>query len=76
MSPERPDRVHVTDDEGNRSAFITTGLQRYSKVSLPPSIFDVEGTRRLAIVTCGGPIMEIDGERQHRDTVVLTAVPA
>lgn len=68
--------VYVTDDEGRRSTFVTSGLQRYSKVSLPRSVFDVEGERRLAVVTCGGPIMTIDGERHYRDNVVLTAVPA
>lgn len=68
--------VYVTDEDGRRSTFVTTGLQRYSKVSLPRSVFDVEGARQLAIVTCGGPIMTIDGERHYRDNVVLTAVPA
>lgn len=68
--------VYVTDDEGNRSSFVTDGLQSYSKVSLPRSIFDVEGPRRLAVVTCGGPIMEVDGQRHYRDNVVLTAAPA
>lgn len=68
--------VYVTDDRGRRSAFVTTGLQRYSKVSLPRSIFDVEGTRQLAVVTCGGPIMEKGGERHYRDNIVLTASPA
>lgn len=68
--------VYVTDEDGKRSSFVTTGLQRYSKVSLPRSIFDVEGTRQLVVVTCGGPIMEIDGERHYRDNVVLTAAPA
>lgn len=68
--------VYVTDEQGKRSAFVTTGLKSYSKVALPRSIFDVEGTRQLAVVTCGGPIMEQGGERHYRDNIVLTASPA
>ena len=68
--------VHVTDGAGRRSTFVTTSLQSYSKVSLPRSIFRVDGPRQLALVTCGGPVMTIDGEQHYRDNVVLTAVPA
>lgn len=68
--------VYVTDAQGQRSAFVTTSLQQYSKVALPRSIFEVTGTRQLAVVTCGGPVVEIEGERHYRDNVVLTAVPA
>lgn len=68
--------VYVTDGAGRRSAFVTTSLQRYSKVSLPQSLFAVDGPRQLAVVTCGGPVMTIDGEQHYRDNVVLTAVPA
>lgn len=68
--------VYVTDGEGRRSGFVTSGLQRYSKVSLPRSIFAVDGPRQLVVVTCGGPVMTIAGERHYRDNVVLTAVPA
>lgn len=67
--------VYVTDGEGRRTAFVTSALQSYSKVSLPRSIFAVDGPRQLVLVTCGGPVMTIDGESHYRDNVVLTAVP-
>lgn len=67
--------VYVTDGEGRRAAFVTSALQSYSKVSLPRSIFAVDGPRQLVVVTCGGPVMTVDGERHYRDNVVLTAVP-
>ncbi|MGN7247608.1 class F sortase [Janibacter anophelis] len=67
--------VYVTDDAGERSSFVTSGLQRYSKVSLPRSIFAVDGPRQLVLVTCGGPVITVGGERHYRDNVVLTAVP-
>lgn len=67
--------VYVTDGEGVRRSFVTSSLQRYSKVSLPRSIFAVDGPRQLVVVTCGGPVISIDGERHYRDNVVLTAVP-
>lgn len=77
LSDARPGAlVHVTDGAGRRSTFVTTSLQSYSKVSLPRSIFRVDGPRQLALVTCGGPVMTIDGVQHYRDNVVLTAVPA
>lgn len=68
--------VYVTDAQGRRFDFIATSLHQYYKTWLPREIFDVEGARQVAIVTCGGPIEEIDGVRHYRDNVVLTAVPA
>lgn len=67
--------VYVTDGEGRRVSFVTSALQSYSKVSLPRSIFAVDGPRQLVVVTCGGPVMTVDGESHYRDNVVLTAVP-
>lgn len=66
--------VYVTDGEGVRRTFVTSSLQRYSKVALPRSIFAVDGPRQLVVVTCGGPVITIDGERHYRDNVVLTAL--
>jgi len=35
-----------------------------------------EGARRLAVVTCGGPIEQIPGiDNTYRDNVIVTAVP-
>lgn len=67
--------VYVTDDQGVRRSFVTSGLQRYSKVSLPRSIFAVDGPRQLVVVTCGGPVITTSGVQHYRDNVVLTAVP-
>lgn len=68
--------VYVTDAEGARSTFVASGLQTYLKSGLPRDLFDVGGERRLAVVTCGGPVITVDGEHHYRDNVVLTAVPA
>lgn len=68
--------VYVTDARGERSTFVASGLSTYIKTGLPRDLFDVGGERRLAVVTCGGPIIEVGGEHHYRDNVVLTAVPA
>lgn len=68
--------VYVTDARGERSTFVASGLQTYTKTGLPRDLFDVGGQRRLAVVTCGGPIITVDGQRHYRDNVVLTALPA
>lgn len=68
--------VYVTDAAGRRYDFVTTSLHQYYKTWLPREIFDVTGARQVAVVTCGGPIEEVDGVRHYRDNVVLTAVPA
>lgn len=67
--------VYVTDAKGKRYDFVTTSLHQFYKTWLPRTIFDVEGPRQLSVVTCGGPVEEVDGVRHYRDNIVLTAVP-
>lgn len=68
--------IFVTDSSGGRHDFVATSLQTHLKTGLPRSLFAVTGARQLAIVTCGGPIIEVGGERHYRDNVVVTAIPA
>ena len=68
-------RIYVTDEQGRRSDFVVSSLQQYSKVALPREIFATDGTRQLALVTCGGPVISDGMERHYRDNVVVTAVP-
>ncbi len=58
-----------------RVAFRITGVQTYSKTSLPyAQIFDQSSVGRLALVTCGGPF---DAKtHNYLDNIVAFAVPA
>jgi hypothetical protein len=47
-----------------------------AKAALPPDIWAAAGPRRLALVTCGGPILHTPAGSTYQDKVIVYAVPA
>ena len=74
----RGDLVYVDGMSGGkqtRVAFRITGVQTYSKTTLPyAQIFDQSSVGRLALVTCGGPFNA--KTHNYLDNIVAFAVPA
>jgi len=68
------DTVKVVDGEGRASEFVISEKEEVIKAELPKSVYDTEGERRLALVTCGGPF---DKETSnYRDNLIVWATPA
>lgn len=65
--------VVTTDASGRPTLWRVVELQTRSKDDLPA--FPATGSRRLAIVTCGGPLLETRTSRSYRDNVIAYAVP-
>lgn len=65
--------VIVTDGSGNASRWTTVSLQVRDKDDLPA--FPVSGPRRLAMVTCGGELLETDRGRSYASNVIAEAIP-
>lgn len=70
--------VYVADPAGAVTRWRVVGLDVVVKAALPKWLFaGPEGPRKLALVTCGGPIEKIPGVGNiYRDNVIVTAVPA
>ncbi len=70
--------VYVADPAGDVTRWRVVGLDVVVKAALPKWLFaGPEGPRKLALVTCGGPIEKIPGVgNTYRDNVIVTAVPA
>jgi sortase family protein len=69
--------VYVVDANGYVSSWRVSALQAVLKAKLPAAVFaGPAGPRRLAIVTCGGPVEHVEGVgNTYRDNVIATAVP-
>jgi len=69
--------VYVADPAGSVTLWRVVGLDVVVKAALPESVFaGPPGPRKLVLVTCGGPIMNIPGVgNTYRDNVIVTAVP-
>jgi hypothetical protein len=66
--------VVVSTQDGKQYRYRITSVQRMPKPKLPTGIFTQNGSRKLVLVTCGGPF---DQHTHHYvDNVVVTAVPA
>lgn len=70
--------VYTVDGSGGVQTWRVSDLQQVTKQRLPEWVFAGRGgSRRLVIVTCGGPVMDIPGHGPtHRDNVVVSATPA
>jgi len=72
----RRDRVVVSVAGGRSLTYVVTRVAEYLKTGLPDSIISRHGRHRLAIVTCGGPLVRgSDGLLHYRDNVVAWATP-
>lgn len=65
--------VLTTDDDGRLALWTVTALVVRHKDELPS--FPLTGARRLAIVTCGGPLLSTSAGRTYRDNVIAYATP-
>ena len=66
-------RIEVRSDDGKTRRYRVTSVRRMPKPALPGKVYSRNGTRRLTLVTCGGPF---DARKGHyRDNIVVTAVP-
>ena len=68
--------VTVTGPDCAVTEWVITGLHVVTKGALPDWIYATTGPRRLALVTCGGPIIRTAAGRHYRDNVIVEAVPA
>ncbi len=74
------DAVYTWDGHGRLRGWRVSALRAYPKQALPWNLWGTTGTRRLVLVTCGGPIGQVPGPRGrsyrgYRDNVVVTAIP-
>lgn len=68
--------VKTTDADGRMSRWVITEVTNYAKTALPEDIFRPTGPRQLAIVTCGGEVVQLpDGSWSHEENIVVLAVP-
>lgn len=65
--------VVTTDDRGTPRRWRVDALLVRAKDALPA--FPSEGPRRLAIVTCGGPLLRTADGNTYRDNVIAYATP-
>lgn len=74
--------VTVTDTSGQVTRWQVTDVAVVDKDALPPVVFaGNNGPRRLALVTCGGPLLHLSNGHggtygTYQDNIVVTAVPA
>ncbi|MBW3086780.1 hypothetical protein KEM60_03009 [Austwickia sp. TVS 96-490-7B] len=66
-------QVITTDAAGRRHQWHVDALVVRAKTDLPQ--FSSQGPRRLAMVTCGGPLLRLNGVDTYRDNVIAFAVP-
>jgi hypothetical protein len=64
--------VYLTCSNGSPTTWQVTSVTVTEKFEFPQNLFTKTGTRRAAIVTCGGPVMS-DGH--YRDNVIVELVP-
>lgn len=69
------DRAYTKDANGNVTEFVLVGLKLVVKKDLPASIWQVDGDRKLTVVTCGGPAEHTSHGRQYRDNLIGTFLP-
>ncbi|TLW90397.1 class F sortase [Saccharomonospora piscinae] len=68
------DRVEVRTRTGAVLAFRVIAREQWDKADVPlPRLFDVGGSPRLVLLTCGGVLDQ--GTGQYQDNIAVTAVP-
>jgi len=70
--------IYVSDPAGSVTRWRVIGLDVVVKAALPKWLFaGPTGSRKLALVTCGGPIEHLPGVgNTYRDNVIVSATPA
>ncbi|GAA1147272.1 class F sortase [Ornithinicoccus hortensis] len=69
-------RVDTWDEQGERTTWAVSSVELFDKQALPDRLFTPDGERRLVLVTCGGPIIQLGGgDWTHESNIVVTAVP-
>jgi hypothetical protein len=69
-------RIITTDADGRATVWAVTSVESVHKKALPSGIFETTGSRRLSVLTCGGPILRTsDGRWTHQDNIVVRAAP-
>lgn len=68
--------IAVTSDSGAVTQWRVYAIQVVVKAQLPADIFATSGPRRLALVTCGGPLLNYAGGSTYEDNVIVYATPA
>lgn len=68
--------IVVTDSSGSPQVFQVEKGQTLLKTALPPEIYSTEGERQLVLVTCGGPVITIDGAQVYSQNTVVWSKPA
>lgn len=73
---EPGDTVYTSDDAGDTTAWrVTRVTERRKTEGVDTSVFDADGPRRLAVVTCGGELDYTGGVGDYEDNVYLYAEP-
>lgn len=67
------DLIVTTDPAGRAQRWAVDALVVRTKDQLPD--FPAQGPRRLAVVTCGGPLLHEAGGNSYRDNVIAFASP-
>ncbi|WP_054009829.1 class F sortase [Arthrobacter sp. ERGS1:01] len=67
--------IFVTDAAGTIHRYKAVDARLYAKHALPEAFFTTSGAPQLRLITCGGPIGEIDGQINYLDNTVVSAVP-
>lgn len=64
------------DHVGVEHHWRAVGLSVHDAHELPLDLFRTDGSHRLALVTCAGPVITVNGRHEYRDNLVIIAEPA
>ncbi|NLT29864.1 MAG: class F sortase [Propionibacterium sp.] len=67
--------IITVDAAGHRHRWRAVELNVYDAHALPIDLFTGQGPHRLALVTCAGPVITVDGRSEYRDNLVIIAEP-
>lgn len=67
--------VVTTDAQRTQKRWVVTSVRTAVKEGLPADLWQTDGPARLALVTCGGPVIKVNGVNQYRDNVIVVAEP-
>ncbi|NYE96366.1 hypothetical protein FHU41_002616 [Psychromicrobium silvestre] len=67
--------IFVSDEKGTVQRFKAIAATEYTKKKLPDAFFSAKGARQLVLLTCGGPIGELEGKLSYLNNTAITALP-
>ncbi|MGJ3509425.1 class F sortase [Enemella sp. A6] len=67
--------IRTVDTAGRTHLWRAVELNVYRAHDLPLDLFDTGGPHRLALVTCAGPVITVNGRNEYRDNLVIIAEP-